>query len=93
MRISVDESKLRDELVDGGLLAALAEEAEEVNARWEGNAPSWVVENATTRVRVGVSAKGPFAQAIAQGSGTVASEFGGSRTTATHAMTRAAMGR
>lgn len=92
MGVRINESKLEGELVDGGLLVALSDEADEILARAEVNAPSWVMETATSRVRVGVGPKGPFAQAIITGSGAIAAEYGGSRTTATHFMSRAAMG-
>lgn len=92
IRVEVDEDKLQQELVDNGLLEVLAEEAKMILSRAEANAPSWVMENATSRVRVGVSSRGPFAQAIISGSGAIAAEYGGTRTEATHFMTRAALG-
>lgn len=93
MRVSINESKLEEEMVDGGLLGELGEQAETILTRAEANAPSWVMATATSRVQVGVSSRGAFAQAIIAGSGAVAAEYGGTRTRATGFMSRAAMGR
>lgn len=87
MKVRVNESGIRELERDEKVAEQLRKPAEKVLAKARRNAPPWL--EADWFVRVGVSEKGAFSQAIARGSGTVVAEYGGS-TSPAHGYMRSA---
>jgi hypothetical protein len=75
MSVRVDQDGVDEVMSSREMVAFLATYAQGVVSRAQPKAPSWL--EASWGVKAGVGPRGAFAQAVAQGSGTVAAEFGG----------------
>jgi hypothetical protein len=82
-RVVLNQAAIRELENDRKLADELRPSAAKVMSRAQGRAPRWpVTASWVWFTRAGVGPQGAYAQAIVRGSGTVAAEYGGSRSPA-----------